>query len=223
MGERAEKARSLFMEGYNCSQSVLGAFADLYGLDMNTAMRLSDGLGGGMGRMRLTCGAVSAMAIVAGLELSSGRPKDSDNRTEVYAKVREMSEKFAEKNGSVICAELLRSAVPKDNSSRRGKNCRILQKTSVCGMCVRLCRNNRKSAAFRQNRGISSDAIFVLTILRKSHIIELRQYRTELVRKMQADFVQSRQVSFVRCCLILKRRSDQSSCIVCLTESVGEV
>ena len=99
MGERAEKARSLFMEGYNCSQSVLGAFADLYGLDMNTAMRLSDGLGGGMGRMRLTCGAVSAMAIVAGLELSSGSPKDSDNRTEVYAKVREMSEKFAEKNG----------------------------------------------------------------------------------------------------------------------------
>ncbi|MBE6858114.1 MAG: C_GCAxxG_C_C family protein [Ruminococcus sp.] len=139
MGERAEKARSLFMEGYNCSQSVLGAFADLYGLDMNTAMRLSDGLGGGMGRMRLTCGAVSAMAIVAGLELSSGRPKDSDNRTEVYAKVREMSEKFAEKNGSVICAELLGSAVPGDNSSRPEARTAEYYKKRPCAECVYDC------------------------------------------------------------------------------------
>ena len=118
MGEYAEKARSLFLEGYNCSQSVLGAFAELYGLDTETAMRLADGLGGGMGRMRLTCGAVSAMAIVTGLSLSSGRPKDSDNRTEVYAKVREMSEEFTRKNGSVICGELLGSSLPKDSSSR---------------------------------------------------------------------------------------------------------
>lgn len=139
MGERAEKARSLFLEGYNCSQSVLGAFAELYGLDTDTAMRLSDGLGGGMGRMRLTCGAVSAMAIVAGLELSSGRPKDSDNRTEVYAKVREMSEKFAEKNGSVICRELLGGVISKDNGARPEDRTAEYYKKRPCADCVYDC------------------------------------------------------------------------------------
>lgn len=139
MGKYAEKAKSLFLEGYNCSQSVLGAFAELYGLDTETAMRLGDGLGGGMGRMRLTCGAVSAMAIVVGLALSSGRPKDSDNRTKVYAKVREMSEEFARKNGSVICAELLGSAAPKDNSSRPEERTAEYYRKRPCAEYVHDC------------------------------------------------------------------------------------
>ncbi|MGN1410576.1 MAG: C-GCAxxG-C-C family (seleno)protein, partial [Eubacteriales bacterium] len=62
MGVRAEKAKELFLSGYNCCQSVVGAFADLFGMDMETAMRFSEGMGGGMGRMRLTCGSVAAMS-----------------------------------------------------------------------------------------------------------------------------------------------------------------
>lgn len=139
MSERAEKAKALFFEGYNCTQSVVGAFADLYGLDMNTAMRFCDGLGGGMGRMRLTCGAVSAMALLAGLELSSGKPKDLDNRAEVYAKVREMAEAFQAKNGSVICRELLGSTMPGDNSSRPEERTPEYYKKRPCPGCIYDC------------------------------------------------------------------------------------
>lgn len=139
MSERAEKARALFYEGYNCAQSVVGAFADLYDLDVNTAMRFSDGLGGGMGRMRLTCGAVSAMALIAGLELSSGRPKDLDNRAKVYAKVREMAEAFQKKNGSVICRELLGASMPKDNSSRPEERTSEYYKRRPCPGCIYDC------------------------------------------------------------------------------------
>ncbi|MBO5318329.1 MAG: C_GCAxxG_C_C family protein [Ruminococcus sp.] len=139
MSERADRAKALFFEGYNCAQSVAGAFADLYGLDMDTVMRLSDGFGGGMGRMRLTCGAVSAMAMIAGLELSSGKPKDPDNRTEVYAKVREMAEAFEKKNGSIICRELLGGSLPNDNSSRPEDRTAEYYKKRPCHECVYDC------------------------------------------------------------------------------------
>lgn len=139
MGKRAEKAKALFFEGYNCTQSVVGAFADLYNLDMNTAMRFCDGLGGGMGRMRMTCGAVSAMALIAGLELSSGKPKDLNNRTEVYAKVREMAEAFREKNGSVVCSELLGASMPKDRSSRPEERTPEYYKKRPCPECIYDC------------------------------------------------------------------------------------
>ena len=120
MGERAEKARELFYKGYNCTQSVVCAFADLFGMDMETAARFADGLGGGMGRMRLTCGAVSAMSLIAGLKLSSGKPGDLKNRQKVYEAVRKMAGEFEKKNGSIVCRELLTAAaaMPKDESSK---------------------------------------------------------------------------------------------------------
>ncbi len=139
MGERAEKARELFFEGYNCTQSVVGAFADLFGMDTKTAMRFSDGMGGGIGRMRLTCGAVSAMALIAGLKLSSGEPKDLENRTEVYAKVREMADAFKEKNGSITCSELLGGAIPKDNGSKPEERTAEYYKKRPCPDCVYDC------------------------------------------------------------------------------------
>ena len=73
MGKRAEKAKEMFLQGYNCCQAVVGAFADLYGFEPETAMKFAEGFGGGMGRMRLTCGAVNAMAIVAGMKMRSAR------------------------------------------------------------------------------------------------------------------------------------------------------
>ena len=67
---RVEKAEELFKSGYNCSQSVIGAFCDDLGLDFNTTMKLSEGFGGGIGRMRLTCGAVSGMVMVTGMMIT---------------------------------------------------------------------------------------------------------------------------------------------------------
>ena len=104
--DRRERAEELFKSGYNCAQAVIGAFCEDLGLDFDTKMKLSEGFGGGIGRMRLTCGAVSGMVMVAGMMLSRGE-KDGDTRMEVYGKVQELAEKFKEMNGSIVCAELL--------------------------------------------------------------------------------------------------------------------
>ncbi|MGN1103921.1 MAG: C-GCAxxG-C-C family protein [Candidatus Coproplasma sp.] len=117
MGVRADRAREMFLQGYNCSQSVVGAFADLFGFDNVTAMKFAEGLGGGMGRMRLTCGAVAAMATLASMKMSSGEPGDLKLRGEIYAVIQKMAGEFKDNNGSVICAELLGAALPKDNGS----------------------------------------------------------------------------------------------------------
>ncbi len=116
MGERADRAREMFLEGYNCSQAVVGAFADAFGYDPVTAIKFAEGLGGGMGRMRLTCGAVAATAVLASMKMSSGQPGDIKRRGEIYAVIRQIAEEFKADNGSIICAELLGAALPKDNS-----------------------------------------------------------------------------------------------------------
>ena len=116
MGKRADKARDMFLQGYNCCQAVVGAFADLYGFDPETAMKMAEGFGGGLGRMRLTCGAVNGMAMVAGMKMSHGKPGDLKLRGDIYAVVRQMVEEFKAQNGTIICAELLGLSMPKDDS-----------------------------------------------------------------------------------------------------------
>lgn len=103
---RVEKGEELFRSGYNCSQAVIGAFCDDLGLDFDTAMKLSEGFGGGFARMRLTCGAVSAMAMVVGMLMSRGAG-EGNTRMEVYEKTKELADKFAAVNGSVVCGDLL--------------------------------------------------------------------------------------------------------------------
>lgn len=116
MGKRADKAREMFLQGYNCCQAVVGAFAALYGFDAETAMKIAEGFGGGLGRMRLTCGAVSAMAMVAGMKMSHGKAGDLQRRGDIYAVVRQMVGEFKEQNGTIVCAELLGISMPKDSS-----------------------------------------------------------------------------------------------------------
>lgn len=139
MSERAEKAKELFLNGYNCSQAVVGAFSDSVGIDTETAMRISEGLGGGMGRMRLTCGAVAAMSLIAGLKMSSGKAGDVKTRSELYAKVQEMAEEFKKKNGSVICGELLGAAAGGDTSPVPEKRTEQYYKKRPCPDCVYDC------------------------------------------------------------------------------------
>ena len=139
MGDRADKAKELFTEGYNCSQSVLGAFADLFDMDFDLAMKVSEGLGGGMGRMRLTCGAVSSMSLIAGLKLGCADPKDLNNKTLVYAKVQEMANTFREKNGSIICGELLGLTPAVNQSPVPEKRTSEYYKKRPCAECVKDC------------------------------------------------------------------------------------
>ncbi len=107
MSEKTEKAEELFKSGYNCSQSVLGVFCEEFGLDFDIAMKIASSFGGGMGRMREVCGAVSGMFMAAGLAFSSAQ-NSHENKTRQYRTVQELAEKFKEKNGSIICRELLK-------------------------------------------------------------------------------------------------------------------
>ena len=105
---RPEIAVENFMKGCNCSQSVISAFAEDLGMSRDTAMCISEGFGGGMGRMRSVCGAVSAMFMACGLKLSKGDPKDTETRALIYKTVQEMAAEFKEKYGTIVCAELLK-------------------------------------------------------------------------------------------------------------------
>lgn len=105
--DRSKVARSLFERGYNCAQSVFGAFCDMIGLDFKTAMKLASSFGGGMGRMREVCGAVSAMFMVIGFKYGYSDPYDADAKARHYKLVQELAEKFRAENGTIICRELL--------------------------------------------------------------------------------------------------------------------
>lgn len=107
MGTRGERARQLFCAGYNCSQAVVAAFCDLLQMDEKTALKLSSSFGGGMGRLREVCGAVSGMFMVAGLLYGYTDPKDNAAKKEHYALIQELARRFSEQNGSIVCRELL--------------------------------------------------------------------------------------------------------------------
>ncbi len=105
---RAKAGRENFLEGYNCAQAVVATFADLYPeADVEALLRLSASFGGGMGRLRMTCGTVSGMMMLAGLDNGTATPADMEARTRNYALVQELAAKFKAENDSLICATLL--------------------------------------------------------------------------------------------------------------------
>lgn len=112
---RGEKAADLFSEGYNCAQAVFLAYADKFDIDQETAAKLAASFGGGMGRLREVCGAVSGMFMVAGVLFGYDDPKASEEKKEHYARIQELAAKFKEENGSIICRELLGLGAGADN------------------------------------------------------------------------------------------------------------
>jgi C_GCAxxG_C_C family probable redox protein len=110
LDERVQKAVSLFKSGYNCAQSVVGAYADVVGLDLTTAMHISASFGGGMGRLREVCGAVSGMFILLGYRYPACNPQAPDAKsakTANYAAVQRTAAVFGQTMGSIICRDLL--------------------------------------------------------------------------------------------------------------------
>lgn len=104
---KADRAKELFLMGYNCAQATFGAFAEDYGLDFNVAMTLSAGLGGGIGRLRETCGAVTGATLAVSLAMGSFDLNNPDAKTEVYKEIRKVVEIFESETGTVICADML--------------------------------------------------------------------------------------------------------------------
>ena len=108
MGIRGDKAKDLFLQGYTCAQAVVLAFEDVTGLERTVAARLASGFGGGMGRLREVCGAVSGMFMVYDLVCGYSEPGDMENKKRVYADIRELADRFkAQSGGSIVCRELL--------------------------------------------------------------------------------------------------------------------
>lgn len=102
-----EKAVANFKEGYNCSQAVVAAFSDVTGLDEKNALKISSSFGGGLGRMREVCGAVSGMAFVAGCLYGYDSPKAREEKMQHYARIQAMVNEFKNSLGSYICRELI--------------------------------------------------------------------------------------------------------------------
>ena len=95
------------MSGYNCAQAVFLAFADKYGIDDDTAVKLASSFGGGMGRSREVCGALSGALLVNGMETGTTDVSDVDAKTKNYESAREIMDAFRSDNGSIYCRELL--------------------------------------------------------------------------------------------------------------------
>ena len=107
MGIYSEKAADNFRDGYNCAQSVLLAFADKVGLENEEALRLASSFGGGMGRLREVCGAVSAMFMIAGILKGYTEPNNDVVKANHYKLIQDLAAEFKSKHGTIICRELL--------------------------------------------------------------------------------------------------------------------
>ena len=127
----AARAQALFHQGYNCAQSVLLAFAEDLELGWETAARLSSSFGGGMGRMREVCGAVTGMFMVVGILYGYDDAKDYEGKKDTYALVQELANQFKAETGSIICRELL-GIDGKDNSPVPSKRTEEYYKKRTC-------------------------------------------------------------------------------------------
>ena len=129
------KAAELFLGGYNCAQAVVVAFSDLTGLEESFSARLASSFGGGMGRMREVCGAVSGMLMVAGLVYGYAVPGDDTVKREHYARVQELAGHFREEVGSIVCREILKNPPSDPNPTPRTAE---FYKTRPCARMVLL-------------------------------------------------------------------------------------
>lgn len=113
------KAAELFLEGYNCAQAVAVAFSDVTGLDEKFSAKIISSFGGGMGRLREVCGAVSGMFMVLGYLYGYDTPGNEEEKRALYAQVQELANRFREINGSIVCRELLDNPPSDPNPSPR--------------------------------------------------------------------------------------------------------
>ena len=115
----AEKAHELFKSGSNCAQAVAVAFCDKTGLTESQAARMASPFGGGMGRMREVCGAVSGMYMVLGILYGYDDPQADTAKKQLYTQVQALAEEFKKESGSIICREILKNPPSDPNPSPR--------------------------------------------------------------------------------------------------------
>ena len=114
LDERAERSRTLFRTGYNCTQAVVMSYADVLDTDVQTLLAVSLPFGGGLSRLREVCGAVSGMALLTGLMAPPPDPADRTGKAAAYERVQNVAERFRMQHGAIVCRELLGIAVRKE-------------------------------------------------------------------------------------------------------------
>ena len=107
--DHKEYAAKMFYDGYNCAQAIAVAFCDVTGLKPEYVAKMASSFGGGMGRLRDVCGAVSGMLLVGGLLYGYDVADDSTGKKEHYARVQQLAGEFREKIGSIVCREILKN------------------------------------------------------------------------------------------------------------------
>ena len=129
------KAAELFLSGYNCAQAVAVAFTDVTGLTEAQAAKMASAFGGGMGRMREVCGAVSGMLMVLSYVYGYDTPGDDISKKRLYGQVQALAAGFRAENGSIICREILKNPPSDPNPSPRTAE---YYKTRPCARMVLL-------------------------------------------------------------------------------------
>ncbi len=132
---RIEQAVDAFLNGCNCAQAVFSTYADLFGIDRQTAMNLTNSMGGGISRLREVCGTVSAMALLAGLAEGDVDPGDLKAREKVYQRTRSLAAEFERENGSLVCRELL-GILGREKSARPSERTPEYYKRRPCAKFV---------------------------------------------------------------------------------------
>lgn len=131
-------AKEKFAQGYNCSQSVALAFADYLGMDEPVIARLTSGFGGGMGRMREVCGAVSGMTFVMSALYGYDDPKAFEEKAELYKKIQAVANEFKNENGSIVCRELLALQTKDADSPTPEKRTEVYYRKRPCPELVKI-------------------------------------------------------------------------------------
>ena len=132
------QAAELFLQGYNCAQAVTVAFSDVTGLDPDFSAKFASSFGGGMGRMREVCGAVSGMLMVLGLLYGYDVPGNDGIKMEHYRAVQELAARFREQTGSIVCREILKNPPSDPNPTPRTEE---FYKKRPCARMVLLAGN----------------------------------------------------------------------------------
>lgn len=133
-----DSAVKCFNNGFNCTQAILSTYCEQFGLDRETALKLSCPFGAGMGCMAETCGAVTGAFMLIGLKYGKCFEEDTVSKDISYRLVREFTERFKEVNGSISCKELLQCDISTPEGSSNAKS---------IGLCNRLCPGFVKDSA----------------------------------------------------------------------------
>ncbi len=147
MMNKGELARSYFLQGYNCSQSVAMSFSDELGIEKDLIAKMTLGFGGGIGRLREVCGAFSGIVFVISMKYGSSLP-DHDNKKEVYHIIQDLAQKFTDAQGSIICRDLLMASGLEHRGTEPEKRSEVYYKKRPCAELVFFAANLLQNSGY---------------------------------------------------------------------------